>query len=108
MAAKHRESYQHKIARLERENASLREQLERLKDAQRFLPPESFCSYYGLLLEAVYLTKQPEPEVKTHEMRRRGARWPVRNYGAYKKLRKIDQSLYDLKREIYGFLSREG
>jgi len=68
-----------------------------------FLPPESFLVYYSLLVEAVYLTRQPEPEVKQW-IKRSGFRIPVRNYRAYRKLRQIDQRLYEAKYEIVQYL----
>lgn len=107
MAAKHRESYTKRIERLERENERLRDENKRLRDAQRFLPPESFCLYYGLLVEAIYLTKQPEPEVKTHELRRWGSRVPIRNWTAYRFKRRVDKRLSKIKGDIYDFLDME-
>lgn len=71
-----------------------------------FLPPESFLRYYSLLVEAVYLTKQPEPEVKT-QLRRGGVRIPVRNYRALDRLLAMDRRLYNIKREILEYLSEE-
>ena len=72
-----------------------------------FLPPESFLRYYSLLVEAVYTTKQPEPEVRTHELRKGGARIPVRNYRAYGELRRIDKRLYQIKQQIMEHLNEE-
>ena len=94
-----------RIERLEAECERLRRELAKKEECMAFLPPESFLSYYALLVEAVYLTKQPEPEVKTHQLRRQGSQIPVRNYKAYRKLKQVDQALYGLKRSIYGFLN---
>ena len=106
MAAKHRESYQRKIARLERENASLKVQVERLREAQRFLPSEKFCTQYGLLCETCFLSKPPEPEVKTFEVHRRGSKWHVTNVPAYKFKRNMDSELSKIAGKIYDYLDR--
>lgn len=92
------------IERLRRENERLRRENERLREAMRFLPPESFLSMYGLLVESAYLTRHPRPEARTHYVMRRGSKWPVKNYRAYKELRRIDQRLYELGRKIIRFL----
>ncbi len=94
--------------RLERENEMLRRENEKLHDALRFLPPQSFLAYYSLLVEAVFLTRQPEPETKAHKLRRHGAEIPVRNYQAYDMLREVDGQLHRVKRRIIEFLNREG
>ena len=69
-----------------------------------FLPPRSFLKQYSLLVEAVYLTRQPEPEVK-HWMKRGGVRLPVRNYAAYRRLRQADQKLYEMGSGISSFMN---
>jgi len=93
------------MERLRAENERLRRENERLKEALRFLPPEKFLTAYGLLVEAVYLTRMPGPEVKAlHRLRRRGTEIPVRNYRAYRFLRKVDQRLYEETARIYRFL----
>lgn len=95
-----------RLHQLERENEQLRQANEKKEDALRFLPPESFQVQYSLLVEAVYLTRQPEPEVKpARVMRRQGQEIPVRNYKAYDQLREIDKQLYGIKRRIVEFLS---
>ena len=71
-------------------------------DEVYFLPPRSFLKQYSLLVEAVYLTKQPEPEVK-HWMKRGGSKVPVRNYRAYRSLRRIDKWLYKLDGQIANY-----
>ena len=76
------------------------------EDEIYFLPPKDFLAYYSLLVEAVYLTKQVEPEVK-HWIRRGGVKLPVRNYLAYRKLRQVDQRLYELKYGIAQMLNEE-
>ena len=73
-----------RIERLEAECERLRRELAKKEECMAFLPPESFLSYYALLVEAVYLTKQPEPEVKTHQLRRQGSQIPVRNYKLFR------------------------
>lgn len=95
------------VARLLRENERLRRENEELREALRFLPPRSFLATYSLLVEAVYLTRFPSPEARTHTLRRRGAQIPVRNYRAYRQLRRIDQRLYELGRAIRAHLNGE-
>jgi hypothetical protein len=93
---------------LRKENERLRKENERLKEALRFMPPESFLTAYSLLVEAVYLTRMPSPEVQVmHKIRRKGMEIPVRNYRAYRYLRKIDQRLYEEAARIYRFLEGE-
>ena len=75
-------------------------------DEVYFLPPRAFLKQYSLLVEAVYLTKQPEPEVK-HWMKRGGAKLPVRNYQAYKALRRIDKWLYRLDSQMSGYMNED-
>lgn len=72
-----------------------------------FLPPESFLRYYSLLVEAVYMTKQPEPEVRTGEIRKGGMRIPVRNFRAFTELKRVDSRLYGIKRWIVEYLNSE-
>ena len=77
----------------------------RSKGEMYFLPPESFLEYYSLLVEACYLTRRPEPEVKTGELRRGGFRIPIRDWQAYKKLKQVDKSLYRLRYDIAKWLN---
>jgi len=93
--------------RLRAEIERLRRENERLQDALRYLPPESFLVYYSLLVEAVYTTRLPAPEAKTHCLRRWGMVIPVRDYRAYRMLRQVDQSLYRLTHAIREYFSGE-
>lgn len=70
-----------------------------------FLPPRSFLKRYSLLVEATYLTRQPEPEVK-HWMKRGGVKLPVRNYQAYKALRRVDKWLYRLDSQMSSYMNK--
>ena len=96
------------MERLRAENERLRRENERLREALRFLPPEKFLAVYGLLVEAVYLTRLPGPEVNVpHKLRRRGREIPVRNYRAYRFLCRVDQRLYEETARIHRFLVGE-
>jgi len=106
MGRSQEEALQAEVECLRRETDRLMRENERLQDALRFLPPQSFLTYYSLLVEAVYTTRFPAPEVK-HFMRRWGLRIPVRDYRAYRMLRQVDQRLYELSHCIRGFLSGE-
>jgi len=71
----------------------------------RFLPPDSFLEMYDLLVYAVYQASKPTQTTPAkHVIKKGGASIPVRNYAAYRKLRRIDQRMYDLAREIREFL----
>jgi len=75
-------------------------------DEVYFLPPKTFLKQYSLLVEAVYMTSQPKPEVpddKKHSMMKAGFKLPVRNYRAYKSLRRMDKWLSRHSHQIINF-----
>lgn len=104
-AMKRREPWDKRLERLEAENVWLRRENNRLKEIMVFLPPERFLIYYGLLVEAVFMTSQPEPEVRTRYLRRGGRNIPIRNWKARQKLSDVDQKLYELRDSIDCFLN---
>ncbi len=89
-----KEPYEKQIERLEADNKRLQRENDRLKELMRFLPAESFLEEYGLLVEACYLLKRPDPTVKTWEVRKLGPKLPIKNFRAHGELRRVDKVLY--------------
>jgi len=80
-------------------------QVVRADDRELFLPPQFFLEAYSLLVEHVYLSRKPASEGEPlHKLRRRGVTIPVRDYRAYRKLRRVDGELRELAHKILGFL----
>ncbi|MFA7094814.1 MAG: hypothetical protein WC116_09970 [Thermovirgaceae bacterium] len=96
-----------RIEALEAENAELRRENERLKEALRLLPPESFLATYSLLYELAYLADGPKPEIRASYRRQGEGKVPIRDFRAHRMKANIDRQLYRLKYQIAQYLEDE-